>query len=198
MRLFLCLTLVLIASAAEKQRDWQTGKVVDSERNRYFAGTIGNSNTTGTAQANGDYGTYQGTITTTHTAVYRVYETFIIEGETYAYVAQERLRWRWSKPANLTVNGPVKYAVEKRKLYVVDDDGKEHEMEIVKRILKQPDSRSTATDAPAPKDPLSLFHDNPALQDCLNRVNQKDPLGLRTDDPNQDRQRKECIAKFSK
>lgn len=124
--------------AAEKQRDWQTGKVVDTERNRYFAGTIGNSNTTGTAQANGNYGTYQGTTTTTHTAVYRVYETFIIEGETYAYVAQERLRWRWSKPANLTVNGPVKYAVEKRKLYVVDDDGKEHEMEVVKRILKQP------------------------------------------------------------
>jgi len=70
--------------------------------------------------------------------VYRVYETFIIEGETYAYVAQERLRWKWSKPANLTVNGPVKYAVEKRKLYVIDEDGKEHEMEIIKRVLKQP------------------------------------------------------------
>lgn len=70
--------------------------------------------------------------------MYRVYETFIIEGETYAYVAQERLRWKWSKPANLTVNGPVKYAVEKRKLYVIDEDGKEHEMEIIKRVLKQP------------------------------------------------------------
>ena len=35
-----------------------------------------------------------------------------------------------------TVNGPVKYAIEKRKLYVIDDDGKEHEMEIVKRTLK--------------------------------------------------------------
>ena len=70
--------------------------------------------------------------------MYRVYETFIIEGETYAYVAQERLRWKWSKPANLTVNGPVKYAVEKRKLYVIDEDRKEHEMEIIKRVLKQP------------------------------------------------------------
>jgi hypothetical protein len=61
---------VAMASAAEKQRDWQTGKVLDTERNRYFAGTIGNSNTTRTAQANGNYGTYQDTTTTTHTAVY--------------------------------------------------------------------------------------------------------------------------------
>jgi hypothetical protein len=70
--------------------------------------------------------------------VYRVYETFLIEGQTYAYLAQERLRWKWSKPANLTVNGPVKFAVEKRKLFVVDDDGKEHQMEIIKKVLKQP------------------------------------------------------------
>jgi hypothetical protein len=48
------------------------------------------------------------------------------------------LRWKWSKPANLTVNGPVKFAVEKRKLFVIDEDGKEHEMEIVKKVLRQP------------------------------------------------------------
>jgi hypothetical protein len=28
------------------------------------------------------------------------------------------------------------YAVEKRSLYVIDDEGKEHKMEIVKRVLK--------------------------------------------------------------
>jgi hypothetical protein len=36
------------------------------------------------------------------------------------------------------VNGPVKFAVEKRKLFVIDEDGKEHEMEIVKKVLRQP------------------------------------------------------------
>jgi|NGEPerStandDraft_6_1074524.scaffolds.fasta_scaffold33692_4 hypothetical protein len=96
----------IVAVAAERQRDWQTGKVLDSERSRNFAGTVGNANTTGTAQANGNYGTFQGNTTTSQTAVYRVYETFLIEGETHVYLAQERLRWRWSKPANLTVNGP--------------------------------------------------------------------------------------------
>ncbi len=127
-----------LGTAAERQRDWQTGKVLDSQRNRYFVGTVGNATTNGTAQANGNYGTYQGNTNSSQTAVYRVYETFLIEGDQYAYLAQERLRWKWSKPANLTVNGPVKFAVEKRKLFVIDEDSKEHEMEVVKKILRLP------------------------------------------------------------
>jgi hypothetical protein len=149
------LAIVLIAATsaiAAKPFHWQTGKVLDTQRNRYFAGTVGSSSasgsatTTGTATANGGMAT--GTATTsgtawgTHssTAVYRVFETFVIEGEDYVYVASERLRWRWSKPANLAVNGPVKYAVDGRKLVVMDDDSKRHEMEIVKRILKPKDA----------------------------------------------------------
>jgi uncharacterized protein YaiE (UPF0345 family) len=136
--LSLCLTHE--ATAAEKRRDWQTGKVLDSQRNRYFAGTVGSASTTGTSQANGNYGTYQANTKSFQTAVYQVDETYLIEGETYAYLVQERLRWKLGKPAkaNLTVNGPVKFAVEKRKLFVIDDDGKEHEMEIEKKILRQP------------------------------------------------------------
>lgn len=134
----LLLTLTHVATGAEKKRDWQMGKVLDSQRNRYFAGTVGSANTTGTAQTSGDYGTYQGNTSSSQMAVYRVYQTFLIEGETHAYLAQERLRWKWSKAANLTVNGPVKFAVEKRKLFVIDEDGKEHEMEIVKKVLRQP------------------------------------------------------------
>ena len=142
MKAFLLVIFVLTATAlfgAEKKRDWQTGKVLDSERSRYFAGTVGSANTTGNAQANGNYGTYQGNTNTSQTAVYRVFETFVIEGETAVYLAQERLKWRWSKAANLTVNGPVKFAIEKRNLYVIDEDGKEHEMEIVKKTLRLPD-----------------------------------------------------------
>ena len=135
--LLLALLLSTAAIAAEKQRDWQTGKVLDSQRSSYFAGTVGSANTTGTAQANGSYGTYQGNTTSSQRAVYRTYETFVIESDTYVYLAQERLRWKWSKPANLTVNGPVKFAIEKRKLFVMDEDGKEHEMEIVKKVLKE-------------------------------------------------------------
>jgi hypothetical protein len=126
----------VVAFGAQKQRAWEDGKVLDSQRQRYFAGTIANSNTNGSVDSDGNY---HGNSTGGETAVYRVFETFVIEGNKYVYLAQERLHWRWSKAANLTVNGPVKYAVEKRKLFVVDDDGKEHEMEIVKKTLKLAD-----------------------------------------------------------
>jgi hypothetical protein len=135
--LLLVALLASLSIAGEKQRDWQTGKVLDAERSRYFAGTVGSANTNGTAEINGDSGTYQGQTSSSQTAVYKVYETFLIEGQTHAYLAQERLRWRWSKAANLTVNGPVKFSVEKRKLFVIDEDGKEHEMEIIKKMLRQ-------------------------------------------------------------
>ena len=115
-----------------------TGKVLDSERTRYFAGTVGSANSTGNAQTYGTYGTYQGNTNTSQTAVYKTYQTFLIEGETHTYLVQQRLRWRWSNPANLTVNDSVKLAVDRRRLFVIDDDGKQHEMEIVKRVLRQP------------------------------------------------------------
>jgi hypothetical protein len=104
----LAATFISSGAAAEKPRDWQTGKVLDSERSRYFAGTVGNANTNGQVQANGNFGTYQGNTSSSQRAIYRTYETFLIEGLTHAYLAQERLRWKWSKAANLTVNGPVK------------------------------------------------------------------------------------------
>jgi hypothetical protein len=49
------------ATAAEKIRNWHTGKVLDSQRNRYFASS---ANMKGTATAGWDY------------------ETFAIEGDT--------------------------------------------------------------------------------------------------------------------
>jgi CRISPR/Cas system-associated protein Cas7 (RAMP superfamily) len=137
--LFLCLLIAITTFAAGKKREWQTGKVLDSERSRYFAGTVGSGNTTGNAQANGNYATYRGNTSTSETAVYRVYQTFLIEGETTAYLVQEQLVWRWSKGANITVNGSVKFAIDKRKLYVIDEDSKEHEMEILKKVLRVPE-----------------------------------------------------------
>ena len=139
--IFLLLTLLTASEvvAAEKPRDWQTGKVLDSQSQRYFAGTVGSGSTNGTV--NTDTGTYHDQSNNSSTAIYRVYETFLIEGDQYVYLAQEHLRWRWSKAANVTVNGPVKYAVEKRKLYVVDEDGKEHEMDIVKKTLRLPEGK---------------------------------------------------------
>ena len=126
------LALTTVAYAKQKERAWQTGKLVGTDEARYFAGTVGSSNTTGEIYDS----TYSGDTSSSQTAVYRVYQTYIIEANRYVYVAKERLRWRWSKPANLTVNGPVKYAVEKRNLFLLDEDGKEDEATISKKVLK--------------------------------------------------------------
>jgi hypothetical protein len=141
------ITIVLIAATAAlaaKPLNWQAGRVLDTQRNRYYAGTIDSGNASGSATTT-DSATTTGSVWSSHssTAVYRVFETFIIEGEDYAYVATERLRWRWSHSANLAVNGQVKYAVDGRKLIVIDDDGKPHEMEIVKRIILKPKDRAS-------------------------------------------------------
>ena len=135
MRKFFVLMLLALLPTfmyAEKQRDWQTGVLHDVSRSRYFAGTIGNSNSSG----NFGNSTYTGNTNSSENAVYRVYQNYEIEGDQYVYLAEEHIRWRWSKGADVAVNEKVKFAVEKRNLYVIDDEGKEHKMEIVKRILK--------------------------------------------------------------
>jgi len=74
----------------------------------------------------------------------RVCLTIRIEGEMYAYLAQQRPKRRWSKPANLTVNEPVQFAVVNYKLFLLDKNGKEHEMEIVKKVLRHPPEKAKA------------------------------------------------------
>jgi hypothetical protein len=131
----LTLALAMGIAAAKKQREWQTGTVLDTDRESYFAGTIGSSSTVTTTQGSGKNTTYHGNTNGSQAAVYHVYETFLIKGQTHTYLARQPLRWRWSKPASVTVNGPVKFSIEKNKLFVLDENDKEHEMRIVKKIL---------------------------------------------------------------
>ncbi len=53
--LLVILLLPLTPASAEKQRDWQTGIVRDSNRSRYFAGTVGSTDTNGSINDNGNY-----------------------------------------------------------------------------------------------------------------------------------------------
>ncbi len=123
--------------AKQAEHDWQKGKLVSTDESRYFAGTIGSANTQGSIQETGDSGTYSGNTTGSDTAVYRVYQTYVIESDSYIYVAREHIKWRWSKAANVTVNGPIRYALEKDHVFILDEDGKEHEARLTKKILKE-------------------------------------------------------------
>jgi hypothetical protein len=73
--------------------------------------------------------------------IYRASGVYNIEAGEYIYVCHESLRWRTSKPAALTVNGPVQFSVEGDTLYLKDDNGREHKTKIVKKILKEPKAK---------------------------------------------------------
>jgi hypothetical protein len=154
-------------------RQWLTGKIIDQNRARYLAmiehtghssattsGSVsatGQSTTAGNSTTTNINGSYSGTSSTDYSGsdmpLYRVYENLIIEGEDMVYVTQERIRWRWSKAAQVTVNGEVKYYVDKRKLHVLDDMGKEHVIEIVKQIKKD----TAASEASRPPQPVAAM-----------------------------------------
>jgi hypothetical protein len=136
-----CFLCVASVSGNEKERQWQTGKVLDTSRTSVYAGEIGSVNGSSTASGNTTYGSANGS----STAVYKVYETYTIEAADYIYVCQEHIRWRWSKPAALTVNGPVKFAIEKEHLYIKGEDGSEHETKIIKKAAKPQHSSATET-----------------------------------------------------
>ena len=85
--------------------------------------------------------------------IYRVYNNLVIEGADAVYITSEQLHWRWSKGAHVAVNETVKYYVEGRKLHVLDDDNKEHSIEIVKEIRKP--SPSAAPVGPNPPEARS-------------------------------------------
>jgi hypothetical protein len=180
MRLLRCSTLVLAftvtsAFAAPKTHEWSTGKVLDEGRARYFAGMYNNSSsstsssgslngsanstTSGNTTSTNYGGDYSGSSNTSSsgfsTPIYKVYDNLVVEGTDYVYVTSERLRWRWSKGAHVAVNGEVKYYVDGRKLHLLDNDGKEHSVEILKQIRKPAASEgntappSTASVVPA-------------------------------------------------
>ncbi len=161
---FLAFCPLLFAHAKKPDHQWSVGRILDENRARYFAGIFNDSssNTTQSGTWNGSanstsignstntqaYGNYSGTSNTstsgTSTAMYRVYDNLVIEGDDTVYITSERLIWRWSKGAHVAVNETVKYYVDGRKIHVLDNDGKKHTAEIVKEIRKVPQTASTA------------------------------------------------------
>lgn len=106
---------VAAQDAPKDRRDWQMGTWGDTERVSQYAGS---------AWSEGG-----------STAVNRVSQVFLIHTPERWYVASQRLRWRWSKPVPMTVNAPVRFAIEGNKLYAIGEDDKEYELKIEKKGL---------------------------------------------------------------
>jgi hypothetical protein len=120
-------------------RQWQTGKLVDTEQQKVQEGSTTTYNTDSHAKKKNGKTEYSRNTTATTTDNVDTYEVYTIQGPEKTYIAREKLLFPWSKPANVTVGAEVKYAIEGRKLYIFDEDHKEHKASVVKTSMNQAD-----------------------------------------------------------
>jgi hypothetical protein len=120
-------------------RHWHHGKLLDTEQQKESTGSTtfhhadGQAKVNGNGRANYSQNGFSNTSEDTDT-----YEVYTIQGPEKTYIAREKLMFPWSKSANVTVGDEVKYAIEGKKLYIMDEDRKEHKASIVKVSLNQP------------------------------------------------------------
>lgn len=129
----LCSTMAFAAA-----RNWQSGKLLDTEQQKITDGSTTHYTTDSQKKTNGNGKTnYSQNTTATTTDNTDTYEVYTIEGPEKTYIAREKLLFPWSKPANVTVGAELKYVIDGRKLIILDEDQKEHKASIVKTSLNQ-------------------------------------------------------------
>lgn len=112
--------LALTVLANTKNLDWKTGTLIDVH-------SQSGSRTTGvmTPQSGGVVASKN----------YEVVFYEIDAGE-MTYTAKDIVYGKNPKPLNLTVNGPVKFAIQNGNIYLQDEDGHEHKLVLEKKTLK--------------------------------------------------------------
>jgi len=124
------------AQGQSNNRSWQTGTVIETQQTKVQEGSTYTTSTDGTAKNKGNGTKYSENQTTTKTDNYETYQLYTISTGQKVYTAREHLLFPWSKPATVNVGESVKYAIEKNKLYIVGDDGKEHKATVTKVSMK--------------------------------------------------------------
>jgi hypothetical protein len=118
-------------------RQWQSGKLLDTEQQKVKQGSTTTYNTNGQAKDKNGKTDYSQTTTATSNDDVDTYEVYTIQGPDKTYIAREKLLFPWSKPAIVTVGAEVKFAVDGRKLYISDESQKEHKASVVKTSLNR-------------------------------------------------------------
>lgn len=114
------LSIIMLASAgsviaADKKRDWQEGKLIDiTSESRTYGSVVNGVGSVG----QGD----------------RI--RYVIDDGKYIYTAYHT-HFRRDKALPLTIKAKVKFAIEKGKFYILDEDGEEHELKLEKKALKE-------------------------------------------------------------
>ena len=116
--LFLAVCTVICPA---KDRAWTTGTLMDSETERGTR-TVGIPSTVGSGPL---IVPMRNDIT-----------LYTIDDGKYVWVVSRRMVKKNEKPLDLTVNAPVKFAIENGNCYLLDDEGKEHKLVVEKKTLK--------------------------------------------------------------
>ena len=61
---------------------------------------------------------------------------YTIDDGKYLWVVSRRMTKKDDKPLNLTMNAPVKFAIEKKACYLLDEQGEEHKLAVEKKRVK--------------------------------------------------------------
>ena len=132
--LFLVFAVTPVAMA--RSRYWKSGTLTATEQQRVAEGSTHTTNSDATYKNKGNRIDSSQNTTSTSSDNYETYQTYTIDAGNKIIVAKEHLLFPWSKPANVNVGEPVKYVVERGKLIMLDDDGKEHKASVVSSSMK--------------------------------------------------------------
>ncbi len=118
-----------IGLGGSKERAWQEGMLLNPENNAYFLSVA-------RSEENGPGAFARGTATgLPENALISVKEHFVVDAPDAAYLV-ERTRLSTSPATRLFITMQVKFFVEKSKVYVLDRDGKEVELKLLKQSRK--------------------------------------------------------------
>jgi hypothetical protein len=124
--------------ASSKDRAWQSGQLLSIINNTYFFNVTYSSDTDGSAWpfvqgSDGRY-TVNGQIGNPTNSLY-TYDNYVIESQFCVYLVQ-RMRPKASPTVRLPGTKALKFAVEKNKLWVLDEENIEYETKVVKLVQK--------------------------------------------------------------
>jgi hypothetical protein len=105
-----CISVLSTFGTPAKEREWQEGKLIDISSAPFTEGTIGG-------------------------LAHKEKIIYVIDAGKYIYTFSH-LHFPHDKAMPVTVNSVVKFAIEKNKVYILDEDGKEHDLKFEKKSLK--------------------------------------------------------------
>jgi hypothetical protein len=122
---FLLLVSFSAAAIAEKVPSdaWQTGTLKDTSDTWHSrsAGFV-----------SGTHGNLNGSMVSREYPIVR----YVIDAGQYTYEADLVLRHKRDKRPAVTINGPITFAVVKSDLFIQDEQGKEHKLQLARKTLK--------------------------------------------------------------